>query len=398
MPQVRVLSPRPFSKKDHPKDGSFFDLGKLTGNKNSDFRYEGTTRNFSGEFEKLLTNDNCECYTMTGLSKNNNFEVLMKRRIFIALLGIEAVICVVLNIMQITLSEGLTVLMAFPFEQVGKLLRLLSLSGGVGNAVAIIIYTGVSLIPVAILLVLMKKRKLYREDGLFILMSAVLFVVLYLMINPGIINSLFDKAAGLAISKAILGGTVYSIICSYLVLRVLRLFFDSNETKLKQYMVIMLCLLNVFFVYMFSGFCFSSLLSSIATLRAGNTGNELLLGITYIFLVLQYIVDALPYLFDIFVVFAALRLLSEIHDNRYSDESIEAAGRLSHLCGIALKVTILTNVAFNLLQLLFARILMVINSSIQIPLLSIIFVLAVLLLARLIAENKKLKDDNDMFI
>jgi hypothetical protein len=41
---------------------------------------------------------------------------------------------------------------------------------------------------------------------------------------------------------------------------------------------------------------------------------------------------------------------------------------------------------------------MVINGTVQIPVLTIAFVLAVLLLSRFIAENKRLKDDNDMFI
>jgi hypothetical protein len=322
----------------------------------------------------------------------------MKRKIFFAVLGIEAVLCVVFNILQIKLSEGFSAVIAFPFEQIGKLIRMLSLSGYFGNVTAIFIYMGVSLIPVIILLVIRKKRKLFREDGLLILLSAVLFAVLYLMINPGVISSFLGKATGPVYSKAVLGVSAYSVIFGYLVLRILRLFFDSNVAKLQQYMLLLLCLMNVFFVYMLSGSCFNSLLNSIESLRSGNTGNEHLLGTTYIFLVLQYVVDALPYLFDIFVVFAALRLLREVCANQYSDESVDAAGRLSRLCGTALKVTVLTNLAFNFLQLLFARRLMVMNNTVQIPLLSIIFVLAVLLLARLIAENKKLKDDNDMFI
>jgi hypothetical protein len=41
---------------------------------------------------------------------------------------------------------------------------------------------------------------------------------------------------------------------------------------------------------------------------------------------------------------------------------------------------------------------MTLNSSLQIPVLSIAFVLATLLMARFIGENKQLKDDYDMFI
>jgi hypothetical protein len=314
------------------------------------------------------------------------------------LLGIEAVLCVLLNIMKASFSDKFTAVMAFPFEQIGILLRTLSLHGGIDNIAAIVIYAAVSLLPVVALLILMKRRKLQWEDGLLVLMSAALFAVLYLMINPGFINQFFGKAAGLAVSKAILGGTVYSVFCGYLVLRVLRLCFDSGTEKLQKYMAIMLGVLNALFVYVIFGACFNDLLNSITTLRSGNIGNEHLLDASYVFLVLQFTVDALPYVFNVLVVFAALQLLSEMRSNRYSNSSVEAAGKLSRLCGLALSVTVLSNIAFNLLQIPFAKMLMVINSSVQIPILSIAFLLAVLLLARFISENKQLKDDNDMFI
>ena len=322
----------------------------------------------------------------------------MKRRTFLILLGIEAVLCVVLSIIQVSFSGMFTAAMAFPFEQLGIALRGLSLPGGIGNIAAIVIYTAVSLIPAAGYLILAKKRKLHSEDGLLILLSAVLFAVLYLMINPGVINTFFGKVSELALSKAILGGTVYSVLCGYLILRVLNLCFGSGTEKLQKYMTILLRLLNALFVYVIFGACFSNLLDSITALRAGNTGNEHLLGASYAFLVLQYAADALPYIFNVLVVFTGLRLLGEMQADRYSDESVEAAVKLSRLCGTALAATVLTNIAFNLLQVLFARLLMVINSSLQIPIPSVVFVLAVLLLSRFIAESKQLKDDNDMFI
>ena len=211
----------------------------------------------------------------------------MKRRTFLMLLGIEAVLCVVLSIMQASFSGMFTTAMAFPFEQLGIALRGLSLPGGIGNIAAIVIYTTVSLVPTAGYLILAKKRKLHSEDGLLILLSAVLFAVLYLMINPGVINTFFGKASELALSKAILGGIVYSVFCGYLILRVLHLCFGSGTEKLQKYMTILLRLLNALFVYVIFGACFSNLLDSITALRAGNTGNEHLLGASYAFLVLQ---------------------------------------------------------------------------------------------------------------
>lgn len=322
----------------------------------------------------------------------------MKRSIFIGILAAEAVFCVILRILHASFSGVFSAVMAFPFEQIGLFLRPLSLSGGLGNAAAVVIYFALSLLPVSALLVLRKKRRLYAEDGLLAVLSAVLFAVLYIMINPGIIASLTGGATGQTVGKAILGGTSYSVLSGYFVLRALRLFSSHGTDKLIRFMSVMLRLLNVLFVYLIFGACFDGLWDSIAALRAGNAGNEHLLGASYVFLVLQFFVDSLPYILNISVVFAALRLLSEMQSDRYSAETAAAAERVSKLCAAALTATVLSNIGFNLLQLLCAKSLMVINGSLQIPVFSITFVLAALLLTRFVTENKQLKDDNDMFI
>lgn len=322
----------------------------------------------------------------------------MKRRIFLVLLAAEAVVCVLLCFMNVSPAGAFSAAVAFPFEQIGFGLRALSLSGGFGNAAAIFIYVIVSLLPAGALLLLRKRRKLYIEDSLLAVISAALFGVIYLMINPGLIPEALGRAAMPPVGKAILGGTVYSLIAGYVTFRVLRLFAAGNTQKLERYMTVMLGLLNVLFVYMAFGTCFNDMLASMASLRAGNVGNEHLLGATYFFLTLQFVVNALPYILDIVVIFSALRLLYEMRTERYSVESVNAAARMSRLCAVALVTMTVANIAFNLLQLLFARSLMIINSSLQIPVFSILFVLAALLLTRFITENKQLKDENDQFI
>ena len=403
----------------------------------------------------------------------------MKRKIFIAFLGVEAVACVLYCVLQASFAGVFSAALAFPFEQIGLGLRSLSLSGGAGNVAALVIYFAISLAPVFALLVLRKRRRLYAEDWLLALLSAVLFAVLYVMINPYLIDTLLPvetagqtagqaavqtvgasgqaavqsagqtvtqaagqaigttgqsvtqatgqaigttgqsvtQAAGQAIGatgqsatqaagqsawqslgKAVLGGMAYSVICGYIILRILRLFNEGGTDKLARYMSVMLGLLNIIFVYLVFGYCFSALLDSITALRAGNAGNEHLLGATYVFLVFQFVVNALPYIMNVLIVFAAQRLLREMRADRYSAGSLAAAGRTSRLCVAALVATVLANIGFNVLQLLFARSLMTINSSVQIPLFSIAFVLAALLFTRLAAENKQLKDDIDLFV
>ena len=322
----------------------------------------------------------------------------MKQKILVGLLSVEALACVLFCILQTSFTGVFSTVMAFPFEQIGMGLRSLSLSSGLGNALAIVVYFAASLLPIAAVLFLWKKRKLCAEDGLLGLLSALLFAVLYIMINPGVISAWTGGIAAQSAGKAILGGMVYSVLCGYFVLRVLRLFSNGGTEKLIRYMSVMLRLLTVIFVYLIFGACFNGLLNSTTALQAGNVGNEHLLGASYVFLVLQFVVDALPYAFNVLVVFAALRLLDEMRSDRYSTETVAAAGRISRLCSAALVTMVLANVGFNLLQLIFAKSLMVINGSVQIPIFSITFVLAALLLTRLVTENKQLKDDNDLFV
>lgn len=332
----------------------------------------------------------------------------MKRNTLWVILAAEAILCVVLQFLRANVAGVFSAALAFPFEQIGIGLRALSLSGWAGNLAALVLYAAACLVPVAAMLVLFR-RGFHREDWLLAVLSAALFGVLYLMVNPALIGSLFGGAAGLRVGKAILGGTVYSVLCGYLVLKVLRLFFAGSTGQLEKYMAVLLCLLNVLFVWLAFGACFGGMLDSMAALRAGNTGSGFLWGsfgdtlggqldASMVFLILQYAVNALPYVLDVFVVFAALRLLEELRAGRYSEESVAAARRLSKLCGGVLGATVLVSMAFNLLQLLFAKALLVIHSTVQIPVFSITFVLAVLLLARFVAENKQLKDDNDLFV
>ncbi|MCL2867467.1 MAG: hypothetical protein FWF47_06890, partial [Clostridia bacterium] len=173
---------------------------------------------------------------------------------------------------------------------------------------------------------------------------------------------------------------------------------NSGTEKLLRYMSVMLRLLAVLFIYLVFGASFDGLLRSVAALQAGNNGNEHLLGMSYVVLVLQYITDVLPYAFNVPVIFAALRLLDAMRADRYSAETVAAVRQLSKLCAAALAVTLSVNIGFNLFQFLSAKSLIVMNGSVQLPVFSITFVLAVLLISRLVTENKQLKDDVDMFI
>ena len=307
----------------------------------------------------------------------------------------EALLCVLLTVFKVPVGDGFLTAVTFPFEQIGMGLRMLSLSGGIGNVFALLLYVVVCLLPIGGLFFIKRRRELRPEDGVLIVLSIMLFFAIYAYINPGILAGMFH---GIPAGKVVLGGSLYSVALAYVILRILRLFHTSDAGRLQHYLAVLLGLLNVVFVYLIFGAGVAGLMGDITALQAGNTGNENLLGASYVFVVLQNLVDVLPYIFDILVVFAGIKLLGNLAIDRYSDETVLAASRLSDVCGKTLRITVLVLASFNLLQLIFAKYIFNIHASLQIPLFSIAFLLAVLLVSRLYAENKMLKEDNDSII
>lgn len=322
----------------------------------------------------------------------------MKHKSFYIILACEAIVCAALSLAGKFLPKAFSAVMAFPFEQIGALLRKLSLSGSLGNLVSVVIYSAICLVPVVILLLLRKKRRLYFEDALLAVLSAVLFAVIYYMINPGLLGGYLGSTLGYSAGKALLGLIVYSVIVCYILIRVMRLFFSADAGRLQKYLMILLYAINIFIIFLVFGAQFSDLLDSFARLRQSNSGNEHTLGISYVFLVLGYFANAISSIMIIPVVISGQNLLFELSADRYSENTVISAEKLSRTCRTAIVLSILSNLGNNLLQLAFIRKLSVTNSTIKVPVFSIVFLLAALLFAQYIRESRQLKEDNDMII
>ena len=156
---------------------------------------------------------------------------MVKSKLFKIALAVEAVLCVLLTALKTPVGDAFVSAMAFPFEQIGLGLRALSLSGAVGNVFAFLLYIAICLLPVGALLLIKRKRNMLPEDGLLLVLSITLFFIIYWMINPGNMAGLFH---GIPAGKAVLGGTVYSILIAYFILRILRLFRTSEVDRLQR--------------------------------------------------------------------------------------------------------------------------------------------------------------------
>lgn len=319
----------------------------------------------------------------------------MKRKLLFALLAAEAVFCLLFSFLQARFSGWFSTLVAFPFEQIGAGLRVLSLSGGIGNGIAVVLYIVLSLIPAALFLRLRQREETCKADFLLPVLSVLLFAVLYFMVNPGLFST--PRPGDL------LGGTFYSVFCGYLVLRVLSRWRNADTEQLYHGLCVLLYLLIVFFVFVIFSSCFGSLPGAIRSVQESNQADliydmEPELTMTYVFLVLKSVVDALPYGLDILVTFAAVRLLDALKADRYSEAAVAASEHLSRLCARALTISVLADIGYHLLQLIASGELLSTAVDISFPLFSVAFVLTALLLARYVRENQQLKRDNDLFI
>lgn len=317
----------------------------------------------------------------------------MKRRSLIGLLAAAAVIS---GGLALTTDSDtlLPALLTFPFAQIGSGLRALSLSGTVGNGLAWVLLCLLSAVPLGIWAVLKRRNRACRADLLLALLTPVLAVVLYNMVNP--YGALFGgTTVGLDVYKAQFGAVVYVILLGWLVLRILHRFAHADEAALFRWLGLFVTALAVLFVISAAGGCLGEFLSGVRSVRAGNVGTGSLT-VTYLFLGLRALVGGVPLLMDTAAAVLALDLLEAMAAD--SPDQAAAAHRLSRWCALTLVVTTLCGIGFHVLQMLFMDSIRSLSSTVVLPVTSIAFLLICMAAARIIADNKTLRDENDLFV
>ena len=311
----------------------------------------------------------------------------MKERRWIAAFAAEGVLCAGLTLLLNGSAAADAGLMAFPFAQIGAGLRALSLMGGVRNVLAIMLYVAVSLLPAGLLAAVCRKRKPVCEDGLLAWLAQRWF-------------------AGKTLGLPMLGGLLYAEVIAYAILRLLRTAGAANARALRRYVRWVLAAIATVLVYAAFGSSLRELLASLTQLREGNSANmpqiwntgagpSLLW--TQAMLAIRYLIDAASALLGVGVILEALRLLAA-QDGGDPVQASECASRIAERSAQTLRFTLLAGLAVNLAQVLLARQLRSIALNVSLPLGTVALCLAALLLARLMQENRKLREDNDLFI
>lgn len=322
----------------------------------------------------------------------------MKRKSLYILLGTEVVLFSILYLLADMVPTFISGVMAVPFEQIGLGLRWLSLCGGAANGLALALWAGISLAPLVPVFKFWQEKEQRVEHILLILLSVLLFVVLYYMTNPESMYKMLPEqvvsalSVGtdkmLAVMKAALSIAVWSVIVCYVVFRLLRLFNAGKKGQLFLYLYKVL--------YGLCGlFAGAIVISCMEVLMGVKTAQTAFDGAVT---VVRALVSALPYVMDIIVILSALNLLESVLKESASEQVTAAAHKLSRICCITLAVVTVSVVGMNVLQLILSRKLYNINIHIEIPFMSLAFVLVALLFSRLIEENRKLTEENEMFI
>lgn len=290
-------------------------------------------------------------------------------------------------------------ILSFPLEQIGWCLRQLSLSGAVGNIFAIIIYLLIGAIPWGTYFILKKKEMHCKMDFMLWILSGLLLVVLYYMINPG-----FLPSSLLGNGKTLLGGTFYSVLVGYLVLRVTMGKNETDLIRVQKSLRFVLVLVLLLFAWAVLAEGVVNLPAAIQALEEGNYITDDFffeapdLTLTKVFLVLQSIVNALPNGLSAVIIFFCIKALDELLVNSYSEKAVAVIKKIVRLCKKSLVVVVASGMVFNLAQMIFSSQLHQMNITVNIPVFEILFMLVIHMMARYIEENHRLQEDNSLFI
>ena len=285
----------------------------------------------------------------------------------------------------------------FPFGQIGEALRTMSLASSAGNIAAMVIYLLISVMPMLYLVdrVARQKKEPDAIDILLIMMSVMLFIMMYFMVNPGYINSnLYGAMPG---KGAALAMTFWSMVIGYVVLKCIKASIGTDEKKLARYLkLILIAVAAVIGINIILGI-FTEVIPAAKGIREideqlNNDYN------TSLFLWIKYFADKVPSVLNIVVIIHAVKMVDQLRLDRYSQETISAAENLSRVCRISVTVMILISIAVNLFQFLVWTKVYKTSYVVDIPLFSIAMCIAVLLLSKFFASDKILKEDNDMII
>lgn len=300
---------------------------------------------------------------------------------------------------------------AFPWEQIGILLRKLSLAGAAGNMAAWILFAVIGGCPLILWGLIVRRKKSSRIDILLSVLSLTLLSGLWFLINPSYLEAYLFPAGMGEMGKCAFALAIDSVLLCWLLLRFLGSSGKMGKKTLLRSLEIMLGLyvaLNAVSILFQGGAELLSAWKSVGVSVSGDMKWMLTpeigftegrsMGLSRCLLVIRTFCRYLPELLELALCVVAICFLHSCEQNSFNEDSLKQVKRLKKLSACSLGAVLGTNVCVNLLQLVFARYIYSSNHTLVFPIKHVIFILGVLMLSRFWLESKKLKDDNTLFI
>ncbi len=313
----------------------------------------------------------------------------MKRKAFLLLMICAGILTALLAALSGRMSGLFPTVLSFPLEPIAAGLKALTETGAGGNGLAAALWIGLGMIPALSALRGPKAGEARAERAALFVLSGFLLAGLYGMMNPWVFvprpfagDPEFTKTV-----RSVFDVSVWAALTLYVVLHLVRLFRAGSKERLLGYLRILLRVLCILFTAAIA----VSLISGLRDARAAQTGADRTVA------VFGALADAVPYGMDIAVLLSLLELIA-VASAPEQPGLTEATGKLTRLCCLALGISAALPVLLNGVQILLMPRLTDISVTSQIPVVSIVLVAVILLLSRLLTENKKLRDDNSLFI
>lgn len=283
---------------------------------------------------------------------------------------------------------GVFGLLALPFAALGWCLRTLSLSGNVGNAIALGIYALICTLP----LWFWWRSERRTEDWLLVLLSGVLALVLYYMVNPDLRGAMLQNEVG----DAVCASAVWSTLAAWGTLKLLYSGAWDLEKNIYRALrsFLLLCAASCVIAGIGSGL--PRLLGMLEMVHQPVLDHYR--GMTVVFLTVSYLVLALEKGLCALVLYKGAKLLAELEHDPFGEGCVEAAENVSTVCRNALAIICLSVLGLNLGQLLLSPMLMNISVSVNFPVTGLAVCFALLSVTKLLVRGKELKDESDLFV
>lgn len=314
------------------------------------------------------------------------------------LLIVEAFICIGLCIFGGSNFNLTNELLSFPFKQISLTLRRLSMLNGVGNVFSWILFILICSTPIIVGLIKWVRKSFVIEEILLIVISIVLTPAIYYMINSeSIVSDMVINPSREQLTW-ILAAIIYSVVVSYVLIKIVRCFIKAEKQDLKKYLNHMLFIINVILIIGIFGISLEQLVNKLASYKDMNYVLKEDITVTYTLMIMNYVIDVVFNLMVIGIIILVQGFIDKINIENITDDVVNRVKLVSKCCVVTIIIYAILTICYNILQLVYIKELFAVNGVVSFPFGIVVAMLVIMLLIQLVLDAKYIKEENDMFI